>query len=79
MRFPMKFAQTQDSGSGWEAQVAATGGGGRGAARLRGDHRPAAPPGAKIAKLVQKLGQLQPVVAAFPPACVGQLAFSWPT
>ena len=35
--------------------------------------------GEKRAKVAQKLGQLQPVIAAFPRECMGQLAFSGPT
>jgi hypothetical protein len=31
------------------------------------------------ATLAQKLGQLQPSVAAFPQACIGQRASFWPT
>ena len=30
-------------------------------------------------KLVQKLGQLQPFIAAFPLKCMGQLPYFWPT
>jgi hypothetical protein len=33
----------------------------------------------KDTKLTQKLGQLQPFMAVFPPECVGQLASSGPT
>jgi hypothetical protein len=33
----------------------------------------------KPTKLAQKLGQLQPSVAAFPPECTGQLASFGPT
>jgi hypothetical protein len=33
----------------------------------------------KGAKLAQKLGQLQPSLAAFPQACTGQLTSFWPT
>jgi hypothetical protein len=38
-----------------------------------------ADPGEKDAKLVQKLGQLQPFLAVFSPGCVGQLASFGPT
>ena len=47
--------------------------------------RPEAEPGAafapseKDAKLAQKLGQLQPFIAAFPQECMGQLASFVPT
>ena len=33
----------------------------------------------KDAKLAQKLGQLQPFIAVFPPECTGQLAYFGPT
>jgi hypothetical protein len=33
----------------------------------------------KDAKLAQKLGQLQPFIAAFPPECMGQLTYFGPT
>jgi hypothetical protein len=33
----------------------------------------------KDAKLAQKLGQLQPFIAVFPPECMGQLAYFGPT
>ena len=33
----------------------------------------------KVVKLVQKLGQLQPLIAVFPQECMGQLAYFGPT
>ena len=33
----------------------------------------------KVAKLAQKLGQLQPFVSVFPQECMGQLAYFGPT
>jgi hypothetical protein len=36
-------------------------------------------PGEKGSKLAQKLGQLQPFLAIFPPECTGQLSSSGPT
>jgi hypothetical protein len=46
--------------------------------RLLGPLRAGLGAGEKDAKLAQKLGQLQPFLAAFPQECVGQLASSGP-